>query len=210
MGVGAALVWQTYGDEATQRSALGLHHWARCYPPRRQSRPPTVRRLRKAGLPQSLPVARMPASAAAAILLETIQLPEPMTGNFAGARCSLEQLAATQEQMAQNTAALQAVDRTSDSGWQSVPGHTPPVAQSSPCAPPASTQPPLPSTDGYIGYVGEGWGRTVSSPTPFSVPGVCSATSRFVAIASGCVVFCPGFASARKSLPTDIIQFRRR
>jgi hypothetical protein len=86
IGVGITLAWQSYGDVARQILAV-----------------------QAPGLAELLPVSTksplVPAPSA-----DPMQQLAPLVSNFDALRRNLEQLAAKQEQMAQNIAALQAVD----------------------------------------------------------------------------------------------------
>ena len=90
IGVGGTLGWQSYGDEAremlvAQAPALGL----------------------------LLPVSTARSPVMAATSTDTRQL-APLASTLDAVRRSVEQLAAKQEQMAQNIAALRAAERASD------------------------------------------------------------------------------------------------
>jgi hypothetical protein len=148
IGVGATLAWQSYGDTArdmlsTQVPLLG---WLSV-----SARTPTPgaerSALEPAGSP-SAPIAQTAPPAAAATTSEFTQL-EPIAHDLAAMRHSLEQLAAKQEQMAQNIAAMQAAEQdirkkmlaqtTSDQ-----PRKPPkPPANSSPAQSPARPPPPV-------------------------------------------------------------------
>ena len=87
IGVGATLGWQSYGDEAREIIIEQV---------------PT--------LASFLAVSKMKSPAAATTSPELAQQLIPLTFNLDVMRRSVDQLAAKQEQMAQNIAALQAVD----------------------------------------------------------------------------------------------------
>ena len=131
IGVGATLGWQSHGDEAKEMV---------------RTRAPWLGWL----LPVSTP-------AAAATSSELVQHLVPMARNLAVVRRSVEELAAKQEQMAQNIAILREVEQDirQKMSWPpygavSIPPHTPsqPAAhpsgpQSSSVLPPPAARPPL-------------------------------------------------------------------
>jgi len=105
IGVGATLGWQSYGDEArdiliAQAPALGLL------------------------LP--VPTARSPVAAAA--YADPARQLAPMASTLDAVRRSVEQLAAKQEQMAQNIAALRAVEEQKTPSIASAPAPVPQAA----------------------------------------------------------------------------------
>jgi len=87
VGVGATLAWQSCGDAARERAV---------------ARAPTLAWL--------LSVSRTKSTAEAATSPDPMQQLAPLASNLDVVRRSVEQLAAKQEQMAQNIAALQAVE----------------------------------------------------------------------------------------------------
>jgi len=159
IGVVATLAWQAYGDEAKRMVATiapSLSPFLRIamVKPAADVQMPAP----AAGAAQSTPAAQNPAPSAAAnaavpparLLQQQI---EAMTGDLAAVRTGLDQLAAKQDQMAQNIAALQAVEqdikqKRSSAPAQAVPipRHKPPHVARSPAAPvsvaPSSTVPP--------------------------------------------------------------------
>jgi hypothetical protein len=110
IGAGATLAWQSYGGIArellsTQVPSLS---WLLV-----STTTPTLGPERSAQEPagsQSVPIAQAASPAAAATTSEFTQL-EPIAHDLAAMRHSLEQLAAKQEQMAQNIAAMQAAEQ---------------------------------------------------------------------------------------------------
>ena len=117
IGVGVTLAWQSHGDQAKSmvgKWAPSLGWWL---PVSTTKLPPDV--------PQSAPVTERVAPARAASSPELMQqLVEPMAHDLAVIRRGLEQLAAKQEQMAQDIATLQAVEQqrmASPPSSQSVP-----------------------------------------------------------------------------------------
>jgi hypothetical protein len=110
IGAGATLAWQSYGGIArellsTQVPSLS---WLLV-----STTTPTLGAERSAQEPagsQSAPIAQIAPPAAAATTSEFTQL-EPIAHDLAAMRHSLEQLAAKQEQMAQNIAAMQAAEQ---------------------------------------------------------------------------------------------------
>jgi hypothetical protein len=120
IGVGGTLGWQSYGDEIremliAQAPALGL----------------------------LLPVPTTRSPVMAAISTDTRQL-APLASTLDAVRRSVEQLAAKQEQMAQNIAALRSAERTSS---------TPPAPAPAPAQQAASVpqpKPPQPKIDSRL------------------------------------------------------------
>ena len=160
IGVGATLAWQSYGDEAKEMVRTWIPSVAWLLPVSTTKSPPNGQvSAQDAALPQSTPVTQTPAPTAAATSPELVQL-EPMARDLAVMRRSLEQLAAKQEQMAQNIATLQAVEQDIRQKMSSrppspavpVPPRKPPrpnaqssaVQSSSVPAPPPAAGPPLP------------------------------------------------------------------
>ena len=103
IGVGATLGWQAYGDEARDMAI---------------AQAPTLAWL------LSIPTTRPAAMAATSP--DPAQRLEPLAFNLDAVRRSVEQLAAKQDQMAQNIAALQAVEEDIRQKVSSAP---PPVSQ---------------------------------------------------------------------------------
>lgn len=153
IGAGATLAWQSYGDEAKAMiitwapSLGGLLSVSTKSPANDQVS------AQGTALPQSAP-------AAAAVSPEVMQQLEPMARDLSFLRRSIEQLAAKQEQMAQNIATLQTVEQDIKQRVSSpppsravpIPPRKPPqpAAQSSALQsssvppPPPHSQPPLP------------------------------------------------------------------
>ena len=103
IGVGATLAWQSYGDVAREMVA---------------ARVPTLAWL--------LPVSATNSPVAAAVSPNSVQQLEPLASNLDVVRRSVEQLAAKQDQMAENIVLLQAVDEDIRPKMSSTP---PPPAQ---------------------------------------------------------------------------------
>jgi hypothetical protein len=125
IGVGATLGWQSYGDEAkemlvAQAPALGL----------------------------LLPVSTTKSPVMAATSTDTLQL-APLASTLDAVRRSVEQLAARQEQMAQNIAALRAAEENLRQRTSSTP-----PAPAPPPAPQAASipqpKPPQPKIDSRL------------------------------------------------------------
>jgi hypothetical protein len=142
IGVGATLAWQFYGDEArevlsTQVPSLSwLSVSTMTLAPDRQGS------TQNAAVPQAVPIHQTAAPAAAAATTpESAQL-EPIARDLAAMRRSLEQLAVTQEQMAQNIAALQAAEQDIKKKMASQPSAQTISAQPrKPPKPPANSAP---------------------------------------------------------------------
>jgi hypothetical protein len=118
IGVGATLGWQAYGDEARDMAI---------------AQAPTL-----AWLLSIVPTTK-PAAAMAATSRAPAQQLEPLAFNLDAVRRSVEQLAAKQDQMAQNIAALQAVEEDIRQKMSSAP---PSLFQ--PAAPIPPPKPPQP------------------------------------------------------------------
>lgn len=116
IGVGATLAWQSYGDEAKELIAT-MAPSLRPFLFISAAKPPLDARVatQNAAGAQSAPNAQNAAPAApanSAIPPQPVQQQiETMTGDLAAVRASLDQLAAKQEEMAQNIAALQAIEQ---------------------------------------------------------------------------------------------------
>jgi hypothetical protein len=108
IAVGAALAWQSYGNEATEMARTWTPSVAWLLPVSTTKSPPNGQE--DAAILQSAVATQMPAPSAAATSPELVQL-EPMAHDLAVMRRSLEQLAANQEQMAQSIATVQAVEQ---------------------------------------------------------------------------------------------------
>jgi len=108
IAVGAALAWQSYGDEATEMARTWTPSVVWLLPVSTTKSPPNGQE--DAAILQSAVATQMPAPSAAATSPELVQL-EPMAHDLAVMRRSLEQLAANQEQMAQSIATVQAVEQ---------------------------------------------------------------------------------------------------
>jgi hypothetical protein len=127
IGVGATLAWQAYGDEAKAMVTT----WA-----------PSLGSL--------LPVSALQSPAAPATLPQLEQQLKPMALDLAIVRRSLEQLAATQDQLAakqvqmtQNVVALQEVEQDIKQQISALP--SPHAVHAPPRKPASSTAPPLPA-----------------------------------------------------------------
>ena len=124
IGVGGTLGWQSYGDEAremliAQAPALGL----------------------------LLPVSTTRSPVMAATSTDTRQL-APLASTLDAVRRSVEQLAAKQEQMAQNIAALRAAERTSST--PPVPALAPAPTQAQQATSIPQPKPPQPKIDSRL------------------------------------------------------------
>jgi len=148
IGAGATLAWQSYGDTArgmlsTQVPLLGWLSVSTTTPS-----PDTEGSAQKPAGSQSAPIAQAAPPAAAATTSEFTQL-EPVAHDLGAMRQSLEQLAAKQEQMAQNIAAMQAAEQDIRKKMlaQTIsdqPRKPPkPPANSSPAQSPARPPPPV-------------------------------------------------------------------
>lgn len=109
IGIGATLVWQTHGDAARDMVV---------------AQAPSLRWL------LSVSTTKPPAMAASA--RDPVQQLEPLTFNLDVVRRSVEQLAATQEQMAQNIATLQAVADDIRQRMSTTPPSSPSQQQAAP------------------------------------------------------------------------------
>ena len=107
IGVGATLAWQSYGDEARGMLSAQVPSLSWLFGSTTTLAPSGQGSAQNTAVPQSMAVPQTAAPAAAATTPELAQL-EPMAGDLASMRRSLEQLAVKQEQMAQNMATLQA------------------------------------------------------------------------------------------------------
>jgi hypothetical protein len=116
IGVGATLAWQSYGDEARNMAV---------------ARAPTLAWL------LSVPKTKLPAVAATSP--DPAQQLEPLVSNLDVVRRSVEQLAAKQDQMTQNIAALQAVEEDIRQKISSAPPS--PAQQAAPSPQPKPPQP---------------------------------------------------------------------
>jgi hypothetical protein len=142
IGVGATLGWQSYGDEAREMLA---------------ARAPELVWLLPASAPKSRVAAVAPASPA-------LQL-EPLVTGLEIVRRSVEQLAAKQEQMAQNISALQAIDEDIRQKVSS-----PPPAPVQPAAAIAQPKPAQPRAQ-PPGVSSSAAPRPSPSPGPLSLSG---------------------------------------
>ena len=113
IGVGATLGWQSYGDEAKEMLV---------------ARAPTLAWV--------LSVSTTKSPVVAATSTDPMQQLAPLASNLDVVRRSVEQLAAKQEQMAQNIAALQAVEEDIRQKVSSTPPSPAPQAASIPQPPP--------------------------------------------------------------------------
>ena len=158
IGVGATLAWQSYGDEGKEMVSTWIPSVAWLLPvSTTKSSPDGLMLAQDAAPPPSASVTQTSAPTAAATSPELVQL-EPMARDLAVMRRSLEQLAAKQEQMAQDIATVQAIDQdirqkmSSRPPSPAVPPRKPPrpngqssaVQSSSVPAPPPPAEPPLP------------------------------------------------------------------
>ena len=125
IGVGATLGWQAYGDEARQMLAVQAPELARM-------------------LPASVMKPQVAAARPAGPALEL----GPLASNLEIVRRSVEQLAARQEQLAQNIAAMRAVDE--DIRMKLALAAQPPAA-AQPAAPVAQPKPPQPKAASTTG-----------------------------------------------------------
>ena len=107
IGVGATLAWQSYGDEAREALSTRLPSLSWLFVSTATLAPNGQGLAQNPAVPQSMSVPQTEAPANAASTPELAQL-EPMAGDLASMRRSIEQLAVKQEQMAQNIATLQA------------------------------------------------------------------------------------------------------
>ena len=108
IGVGATLAWQSYGDTAREMLSTQVPSLSWLSVSTTTPTPDAEGSAQKPAVSQSAPIAQTAPPAAAATTSEFTQL-EPIAHDLAAMRRSLEQLAAKQEQMAQNIATLQAV-----------------------------------------------------------------------------------------------------
>jgi hypothetical protein len=116
IGVGATLGWQSYGDEARNMAI---------------AQAPTLAWL------MSIPTTRPAAMVATSP--DPAQQLAPLASNLDAVRRSVEQLAVKQDQMAQNIAALQAVEEDIRQKMSSAPPSL--FQQTAPIAPPKPPQP---------------------------------------------------------------------
>jgi hypothetical protein len=115
IGVGGTLAWQFYGDAAREMAV---------------ARAPTLAWL--------LSVSTTKSPAVAATSPDPVQLLEPLASNLDVVRRSVEQLAAKQDQMAQNIATLQAVEEDIRQKMSSTPAS--PSQQAAPIPQPKPPQ----------------------------------------------------------------------
>jgi hypothetical protein len=178
IGVGATLAWQSHGDDAKQIVRTWAPSLGWLLPVSTTTSPsdgPVS--AQDAALPQSAPVTQRPAPASA---VELVQQLEPITRDLTVVRRSLEQLAAKQEQMAQNIATLQAVEQDTRQKMSSPPqsGAVPPHKNAPMLAPP-QPQPPArvsiltdwsirDARDGYLTVQGHGdvYQVVIDAPLP--------------------------------------------
>jgi len=108
IGVGATLAWQSHGDAAKQIVRTWAPSLAWLLPLSTTTSPPDGPvSAQNAALPQSAPLTQSAAPASAFAVGELVQQIEPITRDLTIVRRSLEQIAAKQEQMAQNIAKQQ-------------------------------------------------------------------------------------------------------
>jgi hypothetical protein len=110
IGVGATLAWQSYGDMAREMLSTQVPSLSWLSVSTTTPTPDAEGSTQKPAGSQSAPIAQTAPPAAAATTSELTQL-EPIAHDLAAMRQSLEQLAAKQEQMAQNIAAMQAAEQ---------------------------------------------------------------------------------------------------
>jgi hypothetical protein len=159
IGVGATLAWQSHGDDAKQIVRTWAPSLAWLLPVSSTTSPsdgPVS--AQNAALLQSAPVTQRPAPASTVTAGELGQQLEPITRDLTVVRRSLEQIAAKQEQMAQNIATLQAAEQDIRQKMSSLPPSRPApprkppeaaaqssaVQSSSVPPPPPPARPPLP------------------------------------------------------------------
>jgi hypothetical protein len=144
IGVGATLAWQSHGDDAKQIVRTWAPSLGWLFPP---DGPVSAQ---NAALPQSAPLTQSAAPASAVAVGELVQQIEPITRDLTIVRRSLEQIAAKQEQMAQNIATLQAAEQDIRQKMASPPPsrpaspRKPPEAATQPSAVQSSSVPPPP------------------------------------------------------------------
>jgi cytoskeletal protein RodZ len=109
IGVGATLAWQSYGDTAREMLSIEVPSLSWLSVSTTTPTPDAEGSAQKPAGSQSAPAQTAP-PAAAATTSQFTQL-EPIAHDLAAMRRSLEQLAAKQEQMAQNIAAMQAAEQ---------------------------------------------------------------------------------------------------
>ncbi len=158
IGIGATLAWQSHANEAKEMLRAWAPSLGWLLPVATKPPSETMVSGQNAVLPPSAPVTQTGEATAAATSQELAQQLEPVVRDLAVVRHSLEQLAAKQDQMAQNIATLQAAEQDIRQKMSSRPpprATTPrkppqPAAQSSAVqsssgpSPAPSAQPPLP------------------------------------------------------------------
>ena len=158
IGIGATLAWQSHGEEAKDMVRAWAPSLGWMLPVATKTSSDSMLSSQNAVLPQSAPVTQTGEAAAAVASHDLVQQLEPVVRDLAVVRHSLEQLAAKQEQMAQNIAALQATEQdirqkmSSPPAPRAAPPRKPPqaaapssaVQSSSVPSPAPSTQLPLP------------------------------------------------------------------
>jgi hypothetical protein len=151
IGVGATLAWQSHGDAAKQIVRTWAPSLAWLLPVSTTTSPPDGPvSAQNAALPQSAPLTQSAAPASAVAVGELVQQIEPITRDLTIVRRSLEQIAAKQEQMAQNIATLQAAEQDIRQKMASPPPsrpgspRKPPEAATQPSAVQSSSVPPPP------------------------------------------------------------------
>jgi hypothetical protein len=110
IGAGATLAWQSYGGIARELLSTQVPSLSWLLVSTTTPTPGAERSAQEPAGSQSAPIAQTAPPAAAATTSEFTQL-EPIAHDLAAMRHSLEQLAAKQEQMAQNIAAMQAAEQ---------------------------------------------------------------------------------------------------
>ena len=127
IGVGATLGWQSYGDEIKEMLV---------------AQAPTL------GLLLSVSTTKSPVVAATPT--DTMRQLAPLASNLDAVRRSVEQLAARQEQMAQNIAALRAAEENVRQKMSSTPPAPAEQAASIPQPKPPQPKPPQPKIDSRL------------------------------------------------------------
>jgi hypothetical protein len=140
IGVAGTLAWQSHGDTATQMIAswAAQHGWLPAWLSAGAAANPKVAERPSAS--QAAPVGQTAAPAAASSDLQSF---EAMTLNLAAVRQKVEQLAATQEEMANDIAKLQAAEHDIRRKISAAsPGSaTPPASKPVPTPPPPARAP---------------------------------------------------------------------
>jgi hypothetical protein len=154
IGIAVTLAWQSYGNEAKEMLSAWAPSLGWLLPASTKS---PSNSTQNAVLPPSAPVNQTGEAAAAVTPHDLVQQLEPVVRDLASVRHSLEQLAAKQDQMAQDIATLQATEQDIRKKMSSPPAPRPAprkpsqaavqssaVQPSSAPSPAPSAQPPLP------------------------------------------------------------------